>query len=547
MFVIAVFASAAFSYELWRGGGGGGGGVVVAPSPVPTPTSTVTRGGLPVPTPTSTETVTVAAPAASNFIFIQTSEYSSNYGLGNIKANAAYQRGVYGQDVTVGVVDSGIRLSHADLSTNLVAGRRSDSGGNVHTDVNDADGHGTFVAGVIGGVRGNDRFHGVAPAVDIMPLQIGAKVTSQQFLRIPGYTTIYLGTGVSSNGDPLPLYHHAATAGVHILNNSYGYTYYMPATATVTIRGTINVVSVVLYLPYNEQINDELGDGVYWQNKFADIKTTIGPADMLMVWAAGNHGWHAGDGVSGSLQIRDINKFNEPVFLRLSDLITSGVDLNDPGGYALAPLYEPELTDRWLVVAAVDSLSVMAGFSNGCGNKSRYWCLAAPGVDISSAANTGNTDITVGDGTSFAAPHVAGALALIKSRLPSVPMRAARVVLLETATDLGATGVDPVYGHGHLNVEAAMTAAGIFTVYGYGNLASFSQSGVNLPSHYADFAARLADVSIAVRYLDKYHYDTRLGISFPCKRLPILIWETPPKGFGENLNRPLIGAVICSP
>ena len=90
-------------------------------------------------------------------------------------------------------------------------------------------------------------------------------------------------------------------------------------------------------------------------------------------------------------------------------------------------------------------------------------------------------------------------------------MRAARVVLLETATDLGATGVDPVYGHGHLNVEAAMTAAGIFTVYGYGNLASFSQSGVNLPSHYADFAARLADVSIAVRYLDKYHYDTRLG------------------------------------
>ena len=45
-----------------------------------------------------------------------------------------------------------------------------------------------------------------------------------------------------------------------------------------------------------------------------------------------------------------------------------------------------------------------------------------------------------------------------------MPMRVARVVLLETATDLGAAGVDPVYGHGHLNVEAAMTAAGTFTV-----------------------------------------------------------------------------------
>ena len=101
------------------GGGGGGGGVVVAPSPVPTPTSTVTRGGLPVPNADKHGDGNRGRTGRIEFIFIQTSEYSSNYGLGNIKANAAYQRGVYGQDVTVGVVDSGIRLSHADLSTTL--------------------------------------------------------------------------------------------------------------------------------------------------------------------------------------------------------------------------------------------------------------------------------------------------------------------------------------------------------------------------------------------------------------------------------------------
>ena len=473
-------------------GGGGGGGVVVAPSPVPTPTSTVTPVtvvGLPVPTPTSTETVTVNTPGEPDTAIVPTNEYNSNYGLGNIKANAAYQRGVYGQGVTVGVVDSGALTSHEELSINLVSGRRA-AGGSLYTDISDPHGHGTFVAGVIGGVRDGNRFHGVAPSVAIMPLQFF-------------FTALPLNT--------LPLYHHAATAGVHIVNHSYG--------NHGSITGIYNEKTVVLSVPETELIISIQSLGGSYQGLFADIKTTMGSADMLMVWAVGNHGWHEGDGVTGNVRINPLQVITvSPSDIAQNFRSTSGVnfntlsiDLNDPGGYALAPLYEPELTDRWLVVAAVDSLSVIWGDSNGCGNKSRYWCLAAPGVDIRSATNTDNTAVVVGDGTSFAAPHVSGALALIKSRLPSMPMRVARVVLLETATDLGAAGVDPVYGHGHLNVEAAMTAAGTFTVYGYGNLSAFSQSGVNLPSHYADFAARLADVSIAVRYLDKYHYDTRLG------------------------------------
>ena len=101
--------------------------LLLPPSPVPTPTSTVTPVtvvGLPVPTPTSTETVTVNTPGEPDTAIVPTNEYNSNYGLGNIKANAAYQRGVYGQGVTVGVVDSGALTSHEELSINLVSGRR---------------------------------------------------------------------------------------------------------------------------------------------------------------------------------------------------------------------------------------------------------------------------------------------------------------------------------------------------------------------------------------------------------------------------------------
>lgn len=60
-------------------------------------------------------------------------------------------------------------------------------------------------------------------------------------------------------------------------------------------------------------------------------------------------------------------------------------------------------------------------------------------------------------GTSFAAPLVTGAAALVKSEwLWLSPGRIADVIL-ETATDLGAPGVDPVYGRGLLNVQAALS------------------------------------------------------------------------------------------
>ena len=189
----------------------------------------------------------------------------------------------------------------------------------------------------------------------------------------------------------LPLYHHAATAGVHIVNHSYG--------NHGSITGIYNEKTVVLSVPETELIISIQSLGGSYQGLFADIKTTMGSADMLMVWAVGNHGWHEGDGVTGNVRINPLQVITvSPSDIAQNFRSTSGVnfntlsiDLNDPGGYALAPLYEPELTDRWLVVAAVDSLSVIWGDSNGCGNKSRYWCLAAPVLTSVRPTNTDNT------------------------------------------------------------------------------------------------------------------------------------------------------------
>ncbi len=66
----------------------------------------------------------------------------------------------------------------------------------------------------------------------------------------------------------------------------------------------------------------------------------------------------------------------------------------------------------------------------------------------------------MGSGTSQAAPHVSGAAALLVQLWPTLAPAEVVQILLTTATDLGAPGVDSVYGHGLLNVQSAVAPAG---------------------------------------------------------------------------------------
>ena len=59
-------------------------------------------------------------------------------------------------------------------------------------------------------------------------------------------------------------------------------------------------------------------------------------------------------------------------------------------------------------------------------------------------------------GSSSAAPHVSGALALLKSAAPELPMPMIRQILLTTATDLGDEGIDEVFGWGAVNISAGI-------------------------------------------------------------------------------------------
>ncbi len=125
--------------------------------------------------------------------------------------------------------------------------------------------------------------------------------------------------------------------------------------------------------------------------------------------------------------------------------------------------YADDWTGSVMVVGAVDSSNNIASYSNRAGNEMNYY-LVAPGTYINSAYSGGDDLYTHMTGTSMATPHVTGAAALIWDRWPSLTARQVSSILFESATDLGAAGVDAIYGHGLLNLSAAMSPLGVTSI-----------------------------------------------------------------------------------
>lgn len=91
---------------------------------------------------------------------------------------------------------------------------------------------------------------------------------------------------------------------------------------------------------------------------------------------------------------------------------------------------------------------------SSCGGRTRVFPdVVAPGVSVLSADRYGG--YTYLSGTSIAAPHATGALALLLGAHPGLAVATLEASLTSTATDLGAAGPDDRYGYGRLDVAAA--------------------------------------------------------------------------------------------
>jgi subtilisin family serine protease len=142
-----------------------------------------------------------------------------------------------------------------------------------------------------------------------------------------------------------------------------------------------------------------------------DIKV-MRAAGILPIFAAGNAGPASSTGLSPS---------------------------NNPGAFSVGAIHPDGLI----------SVSSSRGPST-CGQEEHIFpSLVSPGIGILSTGL--NDGYTSSSGTSLAAPHVAGVLALLLSAYPDLSVDEQERILLESAFDLGVEGPDNDYGYGQLD------------------------------------------------------------------------------------------------
>ncbi|MGS0741365.1 autotransporter domain-containing protein [Glaciimonas sp. GG7] len=129
------------------------------------------------------------------------------------------------------------------------------------------------------------------------------------------------------------------------------------------------------------------------------------------------------------------------------------------------PALYPDLQAGWLAVTAVNAVGgtqaystadmvpgSIASYANRCGLAAN-WCLAAPGDFVSPTAGERVY------GTSFAAPAVTGAIALVQQVYPWMNADLLRQTILSTATPMNDTAT---YGWGLLNASKAVNGPALF-------------------------------------------------------------------------------------
>ena len=114
----------------------------------------------------------------------------------------------------------------------------------------------------------------------------------------------------------------------------------------------------------------------------------------------------------------------------------------------------PGKYDSVCAVAATTENDLLAGFST----RGSEVALCAPGDNVTSFVPGGGTSTR--SGTSFAAPHVSGVLALILSARSELSPAQALDVLVRSVIDLGPRGFDEEFGSGFVNALEALTGGG---------------------------------------------------------------------------------------
>ncbi|HEX8400448.1 MAG TPA: S8 family peptidase [Allosphingosinicella sp.] len=159
-----------------------------------------------------------------------------------------------------------------------------------------------------------------------------------------------------------------------------------------------------------------------------------------------------------------------------------------------------------IIAGAHDAGRAIAGFSNRAGTSQQAY-LAALGDRVRSFDHNGQAFMF--SGTSFSAPVISGAAALLASAFPNLSGQQIVQILLSSADDAGATGTDATFGRGILNLTRAFAPQGATALAG--SQVAVSTTGSNGQASGAMGDAKGASVGAVV--LDGYGRAYRMDVS----------------------------------
>lgn len=135
---------------------------------------------------------------------------------------------------------------------------------------------------------------------------------------------------------------------------------------------------------------------------------------------------------------------NEALAIQIDELDAQGVVIVAAAGN-FGPRAKPAYPAAYPNVVAVTAVD-RRGDVYRRANRGGHIDLAAPGVDVWTAASVSGARTKTG--TSFAAPFVTAAAALLLQSEPSLTPAEIRTILRDSARDLGNRGPDDIFGHG---------------------------------------------------------------------------------------------------
>lgn len=296
----------------------------------------------------------------------------NSYGPSLINVPAVWDQGYTGRDIIVAVIDTGIDLNHPDLAGSFWQNPREIPGDRLD---NDNNGYIDDLYGYDFVSRDNNPRH--TTSREQHGTHVAGIITANRngADAIDSNNRTYEVTGIAYDALIMP---------IRVLNSSG--------------RGTSQAVaSGIRYAADNGAhiINLSLGSPMISNLELEAIRYAE-QKGLVVVAASGNHGYTA-----------------------------------------VVPEYPARLAataDFGIAVGAVNRNNQVAQFSNPAGDQPSYPFVVAPGVSILSTIPNGNYALL--SGTSMAAPHVSGVLALMLQANPSLTPRQIKDILSYTSTPI---------------------------------------------------------------------------------------------------------------